>query len=152
MGLFDALLKPKEIEQFVFQHASGLKFVDKDAFLNLNVENCITISQGKHKKKILETINYGEVIDVILLEEIENNDKNKSIIGRAIVGGLLLGPVGAVVGGMSGTSKTKTAKSVYYLQILAKDEKDIILKPAFNSSNIAALARNKIIEKIQSST
>ncbi|GAA4295736.1 hypothetical protein [Nibribacter koreensis] len=35
--------------------------------------------------------------------------KEKSVIGRSIVGGLLLGPVGAVVGGMSGIG-TKEVK------------------------------------------
>lgn len=34
--------------------------------------------------------------------------EDKSVIGRAVVGGLLLGPLGAVVGGISGVgSKTK---------------------------------------------
>ena len=33
--------------------------------------------------------------------------EKKSVVGRAVVGGLLLGPVGAVVGGMSGLGGTK---------------------------------------------
>ena len=33
---------------------------------------------------------------------------DKSVIGRAIVGGILTGGVGAIVGGMSGTTKSKT--------------------------------------------
>lgn len=41
--------------------------------------------------------------------EYESITKDKSVIGRAIVGGLLLGPVGAIVGGMSGIG-TKTSK------------------------------------------
>lgn len=35
--------------------------------------------------------------------------KEKSIIGRAIVGGLILGPVGAIVGGMTGIGTKKVA-------------------------------------------
>ena len=38
-----------------------------------------------------------------------SKEKDKSVIGRAIGGGLLLGPLGAVVGGMSGVGK-KTKK------------------------------------------
>ena len=33
---------------------------------------------------------------------------DKSVIGRAIVGGILTGGIGAIVGGLSGTTKSKT--------------------------------------------
>ena len=46
---------------------------------------------------------------------VQNSEEEKSILGRAAVGGLLLGPAGAVVGGLSGTGK-KT-KTIYYLTI-----------------------------------
>jgi hypothetical protein len=40
------------------------------------------------------------------IEEVNSySDKNKSVLGRAVVGGVLLGGVGAVVGGLSGQGK-----------------------------------------------
>ncbi len=55
-------------------------------------------------------------------------EKDKSVIGRAIVGGLLLGPVGAIVGGMSGIGTKKETKVIQnanediYLDIIAEKQ------------------------------
>ena len=54
-------------------------------------------------------LNYEQITDVFYGLETEVIEKNKSVIGRAVAGGLLFGGVGAVVGGISGTG-TKTKK------------------------------------------
>lgn len=60
--------------------------------------------------------------------EYETIEKDKSVIGRAIVGGLLLGPVGAIVGGMSGIGTKKETKVIQnanediYLDIIAEKQ------------------------------
>ncbi|MCL2651143.1 MAG: SHOCT domain-containing protein [Candidatus Azobacteroides sp.] len=56
----------------------------------------------------------GVLQDEIQYITIENQEqiivkKNKSVVGRAVVGGLFLGPLGALIGGMSGTG-TKDVK------------------------------------------
>ncbi|WP_286909290.1 zinc-ribbon domain-containing protein [Clostridium sp. UBA1652] len=43
--------------------------------------------------------------------------KDKSVIGRSVVGGLILGPVGALVGGMSGIGSKTKMKNKHYLVI-----------------------------------
>ncbi len=48
-------------------------------------------------------------------EDIVKTDK--SVIGRAVVGGLILGPLGAVVGGMSGIGSKEEYKNKYYIII-----------------------------------
>lgn len=63
-------------------------------------------------------IKYENIKKVELLKQIE--EKDKSVIGRAIVGGVLLGPVGAVVGGMSGLG-TKQKKD-FYLKITTNSQ------------------------------
>ena len=60
--------------------------------------------------------------------EYETIEKDKSVIGRAVVGGLLLGPVGAIVGGMSGIGTKKETKVIQnanediYLDIIAEKQ------------------------------
>ncbi len=50
-------------------------------------------------------IHYSQIVDLKIEEVNSYSDKNKSVLGRAVVGGVLLGGVGAVVGGLSGQGK-----------------------------------------------
>lgn len=47
-------------------------------------------------------IAHEQIIDMKFIPHTQLTTENKSVIGRAVVGGLLLGPLAAVVGGMSG--------------------------------------------------
>ena len=67
--------------------------------------NGICISQGLE----FFYISHAQLIDMKFVTHKQLTTENKSVIGRAVVGGVLLGPLAAVVGGMSGIgSKTKT--------------------------------------------
>lgn len=50
-------------------------------------------------------LKYEQITDVFYGLEKEVKEKNKSVIGRAVAGGLLFGGAGAVVGAISGTGK-----------------------------------------------
>jgi len=91
-----------------------LNLIGGEEFLENNIEKGI----GGTKLEILKDgsleINTGSLkTSAVLIKNnlifitIEEQDvvlqkKNKSVIGRAVLGGLLLGPLGAVVGGMTG--------------------------------------------------
>lgn len=62
-------------------------------------------------------LDYAQITDVSRELETEIIEKNKSVIGRALAGGLLLGGVGAVVGGVSGVGKKQTKKTKMYFII-----------------------------------
>lgn len=150
MGFFDALFKPNTMKEFIFEHMSGVPFVNQNAVLNLLVEDKLLLTQGKKEnQKVFAQIEYKDIADVVVLQEIENSEQNKSVLGRAVVGGLLLGPVGAVVGGMTGVGTKSKTNTLFYLQIKTNDGKDIILKPFMNSSNISNLAKDRIVEMVQ---
>ena len=60
-------------------------------------------------------LSYQQIISMNYISHKELSTENKSVVGRAVVGGLLLGPLGAIVGGMSGIgTKTKTLGNYYF--------------------------------------
>lgn len=56
------------------------------------------------------TLDYGQITDVYYGLESEIIVKNKSVIGRAAAGGLVFGPVGAIVGAISGLGEKEQKK------------------------------------------
>mgnify|MGYP000961835875 CR=1 FL=1 len=110
MGLFSK--KDKNVT-CAFKHYDGLDGIYKGATLEVEQDDenkYLSIKQSLSKRDPI-LLKYGQICAVGILSEKEIIEQNKSVIGRAAVGGLLLGPVGAVVGGISGTGK-KTEEKV----------------------------------------
>ncbi len=76
----------------------------------------LEISGPFAKNKI--NLDYSKIKDVVYSAEVEEIQKSKSSIGRAVAGGVLFGGVGAVVGAISGTG-TKTKKERHFYFIIA---------------------------------
>jgi len=115
-------IKPEK--KYSIIHIQGLKNQD-------NNQKCKIISYNDalyfytDKENLIESIEKQTINNVSILEKIETNIKEKSVIGRAVVGGLILGPVGAIVGGISGASPSYQANKTYYIEIKTSS-KDII--------------------------
>ena len=73
------------------------------------------------KRKLL--LNYDQITDVFYGGKTELVQKPKSVIGRAVVGGVIFGGVGAIVGAASGTG-TKTEKKTHLYFIISSDGED----------------------------
>ena len=76
------------------------------------------------------TLQYSQITDVFYGQETEVVEKDRSVIGRAVAGGLLFGGVGAVVGGISGVGKKekKVTKLLFIISYTAKDGQDAFLQ------------------------
>lgn len=78
------------------------------------------------KKDDSEVIAYSDIISVEPYTETELKTKNKSVLGRAVVGGALLGGAGAVVGGMTGLDKKEVKKDKRYIILTYRKNGEIV--------------------------
>jgi len=72
--------------------------------------------------------------DILSIEVVHEVEKKNISMGKAIGGGILLGPVGAVLGGVSGSKKTSISVLISYLTP-SKEEKVLTLTANNNVAN-----------------
>ena len=97
-------------------------------------------------------IHNSQIIGLIHTSKTELIKESKSVIGRSIAGGLLLGPLGAIVGGMSGIGHKENQGSKHFLiinywDINTKNPKTLIILA--NKNHIKLFTERYAIEKIK---
>ena len=75
------------------------------------------------RPNIKKVIGFDQVIDVeyIVNEDTVASKSTLNTIGRAVIGGVLAGGVGAIVGGLSGKTKTESKISNIAVKVLIRD-------------------------------
>jgi len=78
------------------------------------------------------SIHFAQIISVEFADITKFKQQNKSVIGRAIVGNLIMGPLGAVIAGMSGVEKTDLQDNSYlvinYWERFTKKAQTILIR------------------------
>lgn len=111
-----------------FEQKSGYKLLFVQGVSGLENKPCEISVDGSAVWMNIEDKKYQILIkNVELLKQI--TEKDKSVVGRAIVGGIAFGVVGAVVGGMSGLG---TKKSKEYCLKLTTESYELYFKPINN--------------------
>ena len=73
------------------------------------IENDIYVYESSEKIFIKgEEYSYEDILSVSLMDEESFTTKSKNTISRAVVGGAIAGPAGAVIGGTTGRKETET--------------------------------------------
>lgn len=83
---------------------------------------------------------YNKITNAAVVTEQEIIEKSKSVLGRAAIGGLLLGPVGAIVGSTSGVGKKekKVTRAYYIINYTSGDETKVL---TFNNQGVINLGK-----------
>ena len=69
------------------------------------------------KKRPMLVIDLKDISNVAIISDKELIEKDKSVIGRGVVGSVLFGGVGLVLGGLSGLNKKQVEQNIDYLII-----------------------------------
>ena len=133
---------PKTDKMYKLKLVEGLKFFDNNSDVTISMpDKKIILSDGSQTQEII----ISDIAHAAILEEITNDVKDKSVVARALVGGLLLGGVGAVVGGLTGVTPSHKKNKKYYLQIKTNSGDDIILT---GKTNLLKELKEKIIKNV----
>lgn len=117
MGLFGRKKEKKEKTKMFFNSVEGLNINPNEKIELEKMEGKIVIRKAL-TTIVLEEIDYKDIVSIYRYDEREVIEKNKSVLGRAIIGGVLTGGIGAVVGGISGVgTKNKKGKLKFFIDI-----------------------------------
>ena len=86
--------------------------------------------------KDLLQVHYSQLVSAHFVEAVKVKQQGKSVIGRAAVGAVLLGPFGAIIGGMSGMGKNEKVVdgiSLTYWHVGAKRYDTLLVESGTNS-------------------
>ncbi|WP_286149563.1 MULTISPECIES: hypothetical protein [Bacillota] len=121
--------KNKEINTRL-AYIDGISFYTKGFMIKISIDDnnkCLIINPLVEKKESVK-VKLQNIINVSVVTDKDIVEKSKSVLGRAAIGGLLIGPLGAIVGGISGTGNKVKNKYTYYMVINYKSEIDNEIK------------------------
>ncbi len=111
----------KQITNWAFDAAFDGFWDGRENTLSVLPSGKVTVLLHTHGIQIMSGLNFypihnSQIISLKTVSKEELVKTDKSVIGRAVVGGLILGPLGAIVGGMSGIgSKEKFIDKQYFI-------------------------------------
>ncbi len=143
----------KQITNWSFDTAFDGFFDGRENLISKIPSGKVNVLLHTHGLQIVSGLNFypihnAQIISLRKTTQEELTKMDKSVIGRAVVGGLILGPLGALVGGMSGIgSKEKFINKQYFVinfwDIETKSAQTILIGSTENTKIDAFILRQQ---------
>lgn len=109
----------ERIEYFLSANSFGS--ISSNVAVRAILKNDSIFIYKKHDESVNVTLKYEKITAAKVTSTKEIIQKSKSVAGRAMLGGLFLGPAGAAIGGMSGIGNKQNIQVHNYILINYKD-------------------------------
>ena len=131
-------------------YVDGIKSYGKGLAVEVSFnETELEIKSRIVKNKPIIKLSLDQIIAANCITEKEIIEKSKSVAGRAVAGGVLLGPLGAIIGGMSGVGNKQKSETHYYMIINYKSRDEEVKVLSFEIVN-SSLHWAGFIEELRS--
>lgn len=118
MGLFNKVT-------LIGNHIDGIDIFNENELIQAILENEEITFRSVDDKKKTAKLSISKINGVRIIDKQKTIEKDKSVVGRAIAGSLVAGPLGTIVGGMSGIGKKAKKKKYRVLAIVYDNDKVI---------------------------
>ncbi|MGL5149060.1 MAG: hypothetical protein ACRC7N_00600 [Clostridium sp.] len=117
MGLFSK--KNKDGNRSInVAYVDGLLDYNKGAAVEVSFnDEFLEIKSRVIKSKPVVKLALNQIIAANCITEKDVIEKSKSVTSRAVVGGVLLGPLGAIIGGITGVGNKTKSETKYYMVV-----------------------------------
>ena len=116
-----------------FRHIQGMPKLMEGEIVNISSSHDSINIDGKY------SILKSKVKSKILTNSKMLTDKQKSVIQRSLVGMVIAGPLGLIVGGISGVGTKQKEETVNFFNLIYIDENDIEQNALFALENASVL-------------
>lgn len=148
MGLFKKEKDSVKEIKTTLSMADGLPGVSSGAEMIVSLSGDTLSMRPRLAKKMQPyTLNINKITNITMLTEKDIIEKSKSVAGRALVGSVFLGPLGAIIGGMSGIGNKSKKSATTYIVINYNSNGEKALSFAIMKNSIGYL---KLYEEIKS--
>ncbi len=108
-------------------HVEGISSYGQEEIIQATIEQDNVLFKSVTDKKKTAKLSLRKINSVRIFTEKEIVEKDKSVVGRAVLGTLIAGPLGTIVGGMTGIGSKKKKKDYRILAITYDSDKRIII-------------------------
>ena len=119
MGFFKTVL--------MGSHVSGINLFGEEEIIQATIEEDNIVFKLVADKKKTAKLSIDKINSVRIFTEKEIIEKDKSVVGRAVAGTLIAGPLGTIVGGISGVGSKKKKKNFRIMTINYGEGKNILI-------------------------